>query len=352
VSADWKSDLAELFRERRRSRGMLYATRRLIVDFVSVTAPRPRIGDGLQDVRHAFRLFRKHTGVVSITVAGLSLAIAMCTTVFSILNGAILRPYGMEDPATVVKVERLFDRGNSTSWPYFAFVELQRNVTLSSVQASLNDGVRLENSPGAPAQRPEPVQFVSGGYLKMLGGRAAIGRTLDSTDDQPGAVPVVVLSNSYWKHHLNSDRAVVGRSMRLGVGAVTVAGVLEPKFSGPVDRTPSFWAPFAAYGAIYGAPFVATSPVQVQVIARTPAGAAASAAIDELNNVARALPPIGFDGLAVAPQKTTGVQIGNAASRIDGPDAASVYAVIVVIFVVLGLVLALASANVANLLLA
>jgi len=106
MSADWKSDLAELFAERRKARGALYATRRLIVDLVSLATPRPVGGTTIQDVRHAVRLFQNHRSSVSITIAGLGLAIAMCTTVFSILNATMFQGYVMGDPSTGGKGER------------------------------------------------------------------------------------------------------------------------------------------------------------------------------------------------------------------------------------------------------
>lgn len=351
MSNDWKADLSELFAERRRSRGSFYATRRLVGDLVSLAVPRPQFGHALKDTRHALRLFKKHAGVVSITVGGLGLAIAMCTTVFSILNASLLQPYEMDDPSTVVKVQRLFEQGNSTSWPYASFVELQRGVTLSSVQASMKDTIRLDPEKAAAAEKPLEIMFVSGGYLPTLGGRAAAGRTLDASDDRPGAQPVVVISHAFWKQRFNSDASIVGRKIRLGTGFATVAGVVRPKFTGPSDQPGVFWAPFATYGALYGAAIAPSSRVQVSVIARMPAGATASAAADELASVAKNLPSAGVESGATAPEKTTGVQLSRA-SRIDGPDAMGVYIVMAILFVVLGLVLALACANVANLLLA
>jgi predicted permease len=346
---DWKGDLAELFAERRRARGSIYATRRLVVDALSLALPRPRMGAMFQDVRHAIRLFRKNAAIVGTTVAGLGLAIAMCTTIFTILNATLFRPYEMDDPSTVVKVNRLYERGLSTTWPYSAFVELQRGSTLAAVEASLSDEVRLEAAPGDAGAKPESIMFVSGGYLPTLGGRTVLGRTLDPSDDRPGASPAVVISHDFWTRHFRSDASVVGRTIRLSNGAATVAGVLRPNFSGPNEKPPSFWSTFAAYGALYGSGAVGpSSQIQVKVIART----SSPAARDQLSSIAAGLPPMGFIGAATILEKTTGVELASGASRIDGPDAASVYVVVAIIFLVLSLVLALACANVANLLLA
>jgi predicted permease len=216
----------------------------------------------------------------------------------------------------------------------------------------MKDSIRLDPSQAGASEKPLEITFVSGNYLAVLGGRAAAGRTLAASDDRPGAEPVVVISHAFWKQRFHSDASIVGRKLRLGNGFATVAGIVRPGFTGPDDQPGVLWAPFATYGALYGGAAIdPSSRAQVRVIARMPAGASASAASDELTSVARSLPPAGFEGSSTAPEKTTGVRIERA-SRIEGPDAMGVYIVMAVLFVVLGLVLALACANVANLLLA
>jgi putative ABC transport system permease protein len=341
--ADSETDLAELYASRRRDRGRVYATRRLLGDVLSVATPRPNLSAAAQDMRYGLRLFRKHTAVVGITVVGLGLAIAMCTTVFSILSATILRPYDMDDPSTVVRVHRLFEQGTATSWPYSAFAGLQRSTQVA-LEASLAERVVLGTGPGTPAAPPEPILFVSGGYLPLLGGRPLHGRTLEPSDDRPGAAPVVVISHAFWTRHFNGDAAIIGRAIAMGRGSVTVAGVLRPPFSGPLETPPSFWAPFATHSEVYGGAAIGPSnQIHVNVIARTAAGGA-PAAQEQLSAVASRLP--------AGSQRTTGALLESAGSRIGGPDAGALYLVIAIIFLVVGLVLALACANVANLLLA
>jgi putative ABC transport system permease protein len=346
---DWKGDLAELFAERRRARGVVYATRRLAVDALSLAVPRLRMDNLRQDTRHALRLFRAHAGIVSVTIAGLGLAIAMCTTVFSILNATILRPFEMDDPSTVVKVQRLYKDGMSTAWPYSEFVALQRGAAPLPVEASLTDEVRFRASSEDFPATPERILFVSGGYLPMLGGRTILGRTLDSTDDRAGAAAVVVLSYDFWTRYFNRDPSVIGRTLHFSAGRATIAGVMRPKFSGPIERPPSFWAPFSSFASIYsGAALNPSSQIEVAVTTRV----TSPTTQERISSVAARLEPVASGASEGTRQQTTGAQFVSAGSRISGPDAASVYIVIVVIFVILALVLALACANVATLLLA
>lgn len=346
-----EADLAELFASRRHTHGRVHATRRLVVDLLSVATPKPGLGAAVHDMRFGLRLFRRHSGIVGVTIVGLGLAIAMCTTVFSILNATVLRPFEMDDPSTVVGVQRLFERGMTNTWPYSAFIELQRSAG-AMVEASVSDSVRFAASANATDAASASILFVSGGYLRMLGGRAELGRTLEPSDDRPDAAPVVVISHSFWLTHFNGDHAVVGRTIPLGQGSATVAGVLRQKFSGPLELPPSFWAPFSTYGGLYGdAAIGPSSGIQVDIVARTPVGGA-TALQNQLSSLASRLPATGFGASDAAPGLTTGVHFESKASRIGGPDAGSFYIVIAIIFLIVGLVLALACANVANLLLA
>jgi predicted permease len=321
---------------------------------VSVILRPRRFGSVLTDLRYAVRLFRRHPALVGTTAIGLSLAIGVATAVFGVVNAAAFRPYDMDDPATVVKVQQLIEDGMSTTWPYSAFRELQDHATLATVEASLQEGVEFSLSRDDERGQARSVAVVSSGYLPMLGGRALIGRTLGPSDDQAGAPPVAVLNHVFWTRRLNADPSIVGRTVWLSGSPVTIVGVLKPRFSGPVDNPPALWLPFAAYDDVYKGhrPIDRASTMGVQVIARTSAVATRASAEAQLSAAAIALPRMGSSDGDTQTHKVTGVALEGAASRIDGPDAVDNYIVFVIVFVILGLVLALACANVANMLLA
>ena len=363
---DVEADLAELFALRRAEMGRLRATWWLLADLASVarrrrdfvrrpgpTLRRGGAGAWRHDLRCGVRLFRKHPAVIGATAAGLALAIAVCTAVFTILNAAVLRPYRMDDPTSVVRVRMIVNRGWSTTWPYDAFLQLQDRARLSRVEAYLSDAARLSVAPDSAAERKVDLLLVSGGYLPLLGGRAVLGRTLQPSDDAPGAVPVVVLNHAFWSKSLNADPNIVGTTIWLSGNAVTVAGVIGHSFSGPVDKPPAIWAPFGSYAAIYrDRPLDRHSRVAVHLVARTSPGVARRVAEEELSAVAAALPDTGVRIASGALEPVTAVRFDGAASPIDGPEAGEVALLVGVILLIVGLVLALACANVANLLLA
>ena len=84
----------------------------------------------LRDLRFGLRLFRKHPGPVGVSIGGLALAIGVVTSVFSLVNAAMLRPYGMDEPSSVVTVTRPIDHRMWSYWPYAQFLRLHDEATL------------------------------------------------------------------------------------------------------------------------------------------------------------------------------------------------------------------------------
>ena len=101
-----------------------------------------------------------------------------------------------------------------------------------------NDTVRLQGTQ------------VSSAAFPMLGVPASLGRTLDTTDDEPGAAPVVVLGHAVWTELFGRDPDIVGRTVRLDDTERTVVGVMPPGFTLPDASFPNIatqvWVPFSA----------------------------------------------------------------------------------------------------------
>ncbi|HEX7777680.1 MAG TPA: ABC transporter permease, partial [Vicinamibacterales bacterium] len=246
-----ETDLGELFETRTRERGRPYATRRLTLDIVSLCRPSRSRGQMVRDMRFGLRLFRKHPAAVGITTAGLALAIGAVTSVYSLLNAVILRPYKMDDPWSVVSIPRPGHTASWAPWAYADYLYLAREARLSEIMASLTDFARFGAAPDDDGTSRARVIFVSGGYLQTLGGRAAIGRSLDRSDDVPGAPAVVVASHYFWRTKLNGDPSTVGRTIYLNGSPITIVGVVDESFAGPVDVPPSLWAPLASFDDVY-----------------------------------------------------------------------------------------------------
>jgi len=306
------------------------------------------LADALQDLSHALRVFRRSPGGVAISVAGLSLAIAVSTSVFGLLNATLLRPTGVSDPASAVRVMRAFKNGTSTSWPYADYLTLREHARMP-IEAALRDSARFSAVP-ASSDGGEIVQmsFVSDGYHTLFGGGALYGRTFAAADGVAGAPATALASYGFWSHRLGADPAIVGRQIWLNGAPVTIIGVTPRWFTGIGDQPPALWAPFASYERLYGgSPLTRTSVVGVDVTGRVPQGQTRQQAAAELGAAAAAAASIEPDS-----GPTTGVRLDLAGSRFTDSDAPVLVLVLTIVFTILGLVVLLACVNVASLQLA
>ncbi|HET7697371.1 MAG TPA: ADOP family duplicated permease [Vicinamibacterales bacterium] len=351
--SDVTADLEEIFAERVDHGGLPHARRRYYRDVISLWAwnvsGRRLAADAMQDLLHGLRVYRRNPGAVAITVVGLALAIAVSTSVFALLNASLLRPTGVSDPDSTVRVMRAFEQGTSTAWPYADYLTLREHARMP-LEATLGDRARLSlaRPAGQDGGESVPVAFVGEGFLRVFGARPFRGRILQPNDDAPGAAAVAVASYGFWRRTLGEDPNVAGRTIWLNGAPVTIVGVTPRWFTGFSDHAPALWAPFASYGVLYGgSPLTRTSAVGVNVTGRIPAGATREQAEAELSSVAAAAarpePGLGL---------TSGVRLDPAGSRVPEGGPVVLVLVLTIVFVILGLIVLLACGNVANLQLA
>jgi predicted permease len=305
-------------------------------------------GDLRHDVRFALRLFRRHPTPIVIAIGGLGVAIGVATAAFSIVNASLLRPYAMDDPSSVVRVAQSGEPAWA-GWPYAQFQRMRDETTLATVEAAWPERVRFSTTPAADERAERPTLLVSGGYLPTLGGRPLLGRTLGPDDDRPGAVPAIVVSERFWKTELNGDPAVIGKTVWVNDTPIALVGVMRPDFTGPVRAPVSLWATFAAGDALRLGPLAAAADARVQIIARLRVGASLSALQAGLTALVARPSPAGPRGSTA--RAVPGVRLDRAASPIDSADAET-YLSLACLLALIGLIVALACANVATLLMA
>lgn len=196
------------------------------------------VGDLWQDARYGLRMVLKNPGFTTVAVLTLALGIGANTAIFSLINAALLKMLPVAHP------ERLVTIGCSAddNFPYPAYKQLRdRNQVFSGVLAfrSLGD-FDFEVDGHADLAKG---QVVSGNYYSVLGVNAILGRTIAPDDDRvAGGGPVAVISYQYWVQRFNRDPSVVGKEIALNGSAFTVIGVTPPEFFGlepghPVEVT-------------------------------------------------------------------------------------------------------------------
>lgn len=302
----------------------------------------------LQDFRSALRVLRQAPGLTLAAVLSLGLGIGANTTIFSWVQAVLLQPIpGAAEPDRLV-IAGLFTReGRERSWSYPNFRDLRAGATTFDPIAQ--DDLPLSVSIDGRAERGYGA-IVSGNYFQGMGVTAALGRVLAPEDDgQPGAHPVMVLSHAYWQTRFAADPSIVGREVLVNNVPVNVIGVSQPGFIGSLlGLATQAWLPMAMQ------PQMETGADRLelrgnnwfQTYARLRPGATKTQAQAEVETIIARVSreyPATNDGYRVELQQMWESSFG----------APSVLAPILgVLSVVAALVLALACANVTNLLLA
>lgn len=209
----------------------------------------------LQDIRYALRMLCKSPGFTLVAVLTLALGIGANTTIFTVVNAVLLRPLPVKDPETLVAVLGT-DTRNSTAQQQFLpisyknYLDLQdKNEGLADMAAFTGTGVSLSGV-GNPEQLN--ATLVTGNYFDVLGVHAAIGNLFDQEQaKKEGGYPVVVLSYGFWQRRFGADRSVVGKPITINQQPFTVIGVAPKSFTGTFAvGTPDLWIPNAMHDQV------------------------------------------------------------------------------------------------------
>jgi predicted permease len=192
----------------------------------------------LRDIQYALRGFRRNPLFVLMVVGTISLGLGLNAALFTLFDNFVLRPLPVRDPYSLYAfnwTDRA-GRGHSLSWREFESFS-ENNPAFSEVIAIHNSYARSEGRPLLGA-------LVTGNYFRMLGGVAALGRTLIPDDSSaPGREPVIVLSYAAWQNKFGADPKIIGRKLLLHGYPLEVIGVTQKGFSG-LDPAPlDYWAP-------------------------------------------------------------------------------------------------------------
>jgi predicted permease len=207
----------------------------------------PLVGHFLNDIRYALRTFRKSPVFVAVAVLSLALGIGANTAIFTLVDQVLLRLLPVKDPQQLVL---LWDRGqhygsnngpNKISYPMYEDFRDKNQVfsgmfCRDDIAFSLNFEGKTERISG---------ELVSGSYFPVLGVGAALGRVFNQSDDRtPGGVPYAVLSYRFWISRFSGDRSIIGKKVTLNGYPFTVVGVSQAGFDGTdPTRSPQIRVP-------------------------------------------------------------------------------------------------------------
>jgi putative ABC transport system permease protein len=209
---------------------------------VPVCAEAPLLDTIAQDLKQAARGLRRASGLATVAVLTLGLALAASVTTFSVLNATLLEALPYREPERVVYL----DHGRSScSMP--TFLDYRRGArTFESVSATTPWNANLTG-----AGEPERLRglLVSADFFRTLGASAGLGRTFTGDEDQPGREHVVVIGHGLWQRRFGGDSRILGATLPLNGEAYEVVGVMPPGFSWGrgwgKETQGEIWAPFA-----------------------------------------------------------------------------------------------------------
>jgi putative ABC transport system permease protein len=200
----------------------------------------------LQDVRYGARMLAKSPGFTIIAVLTLALGIGANTSIFSVVNSALLRPLPFHDSGRLVRVWSGNSRTKiskfSNSYPDFADWRAQNNV-FENIAAYNDSNVTLT---GIDEPAHLEIETVSAELFELLGIAPELGRTFLPEEDEPHH-HVAILSHSLWKDRFASDPGIIGRPITLDGSAYTVVGVMPASVQFPILRkSPALWTSLSA----------------------------------------------------------------------------------------------------------
>lgn len=314
------------------------------------------MGTLLQDLRYAARTLLKNPGFTVVAVLTLALGIGANTAIFSVIDGVLLRPAPFDDMDRLMVVWETDRKSDTTREPaslpdYIDFRE--RSETLEALAGFFAGTITLGGAAGDPLQLS--IVASTQEFLPMIGIEPILGRGFTAEESRPGGPRVVLISEALWERLYARSPNVLGRSMRLDGEERTIIGVVpdnadfglfqvldsaaygRPSGDGGGRHEVSIWSPLQA--SVEELP---RDRHPLFLLGRLASGESRAAAQQEMAGIAAELEAAyaSNDGRGVNIEPLTDVVFGDARPAL------------LMLLAAVGLVLLVASANVANLLLA
>lgn len=294
------------------------------------------------DVRLAVIALSRARVFSAVAIAILALGITGVIVMFTLVEGVLLRRWPVYDQSSLVVAWKQLPASGFEHYP-FGDSEIEEVARASRLlesaagvtRAGISNWVALENGESNYVNGA----VVTGGFFDVLGARAAIGRTLTPSDDFTGAEPVVVISDGLWRRRYGSTRDIIGRRLRLDEQTFTIVGVMPAGIDYP--RSVEVWRPSGTIPV--DGPFGDAARREIDLIGRLRFGVTREQLTSELTRFTKQFEregrrdvPSGLIPIVRTFEETT---VGDMRKPI------------LVLFGAVGLLLIVATANVANLLL-
>jgi predicted permease len=320
----------------------------------------------LQDILYGLRAMLRSPGITIVALLSLALGIGASTAIFSLMDTVMLRSLPVKDPGKLLLlgpgdawgITTSFGHTDLFSYPFYRQMR-QHNQVFTDVAAFFSLPNDVHGSVDNGESEPMHVQLVSGTYFSTLGVHALRGRMFTDADDRvEGGNPVAVVSYSWWKGNLARDPNVLQKALKIGDISYSIVGVAPPEFFGTtVGQSPDIWIPLSMVQQVpphyWG--YTDNFAEGLEIFGRLKPGVTVAQATFDVNLLFQQILR-GFAGgspsqkdqetLKRAKVQLTSMAKGLSTLRAEFSDPLKILMAIV------GLVLLIACANIANLLLA
>ncbi len=289
-----------------------------------------------QDLRFALRQLRQNTGFAVTAIFILAIGMGVSVAIFAFADAALIQPLPYLAPNRLMDVgERsaMISRSNLSRADYDDWRRL--NHSFSSLEAYTGTGFLLRTSSGST---PVPAARVTDGFFQMLGIHPMFGRDFRAGEDRPGGAKIVILTYGSWQSRFGSRTDIVGQSLALDGTTYTIVGVLPRTFEFAPRATAEFYVPLLDDNGCEQR----RSCHNLFAIGRLRDGVTPKAAFEDMKAIAAQL-AIQYPGS----NQGQGAAVQPLSQLIIGP----IRPVLVTLLAASGLLLLIASVNVASLLL-
>ncbi len=192
-----------------------------------------------QDIRHGARMLRKSPGFTLVAVTALALGIGANTAIFSVINAVLLRALPYQDAERIVTIQERSANGPAQVTPANFLDWREQNRVFEQMAAITTRRANLTGAGGEP-QRIN-LAVTSASFFQVLGVRPLLGRTFLPTEEQAGHDPVVVVSYGLWQRRFGTDPHLAGKPLMINGENYTVIGVMPAGIQYPNDT--DLWVP-------------------------------------------------------------------------------------------------------------
>ncbi len=238
----------------------------------------------LQDIKYALRSLWRAKGFTTVAVLCLGFGIGVNTTIFSVLDGVLVKPFPYADSERLVVIGLVDERAADDDDPTLSYLDLrdwrEAATSFAGFGAEQGRSMTLVDGSGEPARYLGAA--ISADMFPVLGIAPAIGRNFTPEEDGPAGGGAVIISDNVWRTRYQSDPAVLGKVVTVNALPRVVIGVMPPRFQFPTNM--ELWIPMG--------PTAAKEPRDYRsmlVFARLTPGVTISRALEETRAIASRL---------------------------------------------------------------